>query len=41
MTETSKTILDRFQVRKSRKQKAQFRDWLCGELNAAGYTPTV
>ena len=41
MTETSKTILAEFQVRKSKKQKAAFRDWLCGELTAAGYTPTV
>ena len=41
MTETSKTILAEFQVRKSRKQKAAFRDWLCGELTAAGYAPTV
>ena len=41
MTETSKTILDRFQVRKSRKQKAEFRDWLCQELTKAGYTLTV
>ena len=29
------------QVRKSRKQKAAFRAWLCGELEAAGYAPTV
>ena len=41
MTETSKTILDKFQVRKSRKQKAEFRDWLCQELTKAGYTPKV
>ena len=41
MTETSKTILAEFQVRKSKKQKAAFRDWLCGELTAAGYAPTV
>ena len=41
MTEMSKTILAEFQVRKSKKQKAAFRDWLCGELTAAGYTPTV
>ena len=41
MTETSKTILSEFQVRKSKKQKAAFRDWLCGELTAAGYAPTV
>lgn len=41
MTEISKTILDEFQVRKSKRQKAAFRDWLCGELTAAGYVPTV
>ena len=28
-------------MRKSRKQKAAFRAWLCGELEAAGYAPTV
>ena len=41
MTETSKTILAEFKVRKTKKQKAAFRDWLCGELTAAGYAPTV
>ena len=41
MTETSKTILAEYQVRKSRKQKAAFRDWLCGQLEQAGYTPAV
>ena len=41
MTETSKTILADFQVRKSKKQKAAFRDWLCRELTAAGYATTV
>ena len=41
MTETSKTILTEFQVRKSKTQKAAFRDWLCRELTAAGYAATV
>ena len=41
MTEMSKTILAEFQVRKSKKQKAAFRDWLCRELTTAGYAPTV
>lgn len=41
MTEQSKKILDEMQVRKSRKQKAAFRAWLCGELEAAGYSPAV
>ena len=41
MTEVSKAILSEFQVRKSKKQKAAFRDRLCQELTAAGYAPTV
>lgn len=39
MTEQSKKVLDGMQVRKSKKQKASFRAWLCGELEAAGYAP--
>ncbi len=41
MTEASKTILGQYQVRKSKREKANFRVWLCGELRAAGYAPTV
>ena len=41
MTETSKSLLAEFQVRKSKKQKAAFRDWLCRQLEQAGYTPAV
>ena len=41
MTPQSQTILAEMQVRKSRKQKAAFRAWLCGELEAAGYAPAV
>ena len=41
MTEQSNKIMAEMQVRKSRKQKADFRAWLCGELEAAGYAPTV
>ncbi len=41
MTEQSNKILDEMQVRKSRRQKAKFRAWLCGELEAAGYSPKV
>lgn len=41
MTEQSQKVLDEMQVRKSRKQKEAFRAWLCGELEAAGYAPTV
>lgn len=41
MTTQSQKILSEMQVRKSRKQKAAFRAWLCGELEAAGYSPAV
>lgn len=41
MTPQSRKIMADFQVRKSRKQKAAFRAWLCGELEAAGYAPAV
>lgn len=41
MTTQSKRVLAEMQVRKTKKQKADFRRWLCGELEAAGYAPTV
>lgn len=41
MTPQAQTILSEMQVRKSRKQKAAFRAWLCGQLEAAGYAPKV
>ena len=41
MTEQSRKILAELQVRKSKKQKAAFRAWLRGELEAAGYAPAV
>ena len=41
MTAQSQKIMDKFQVRKSKRQKAAFRDWLCGELRQAGYAPVV
>ena len=41
MTLQAQKILAGLQVRKSRRQKAAFRAWLCGELEAAGYTPAV
>ncbi len=41
MTEQSQTVLERYQVRKTEKQKAAFRTWLCGELTKAGYEPRV
>lgn len=34
-------LLDRFPVRKSKKQKAEFRNWLTGVLTDAGYAPAV
>lgn len=39
MTEQSKDLLTRFPVRKSKAQKAAFRDWLGHTLEAAGYAP--
>lgn len=41
MTEQSNKIMAGMQVRKSKKQKEAFRSWLCGELETAGYAPTV
>lgn len=41
LTEQSRKVFDDFQVRKSRKQKEAFRDWLCMELEKAGYTPGI
>lgn len=41
MTDVSQTLLTDFQIRKSKKQKAAFRSWLCGELKKAGYDPVV
>ena len=41
MTEQSNQIMAEMQVRKSKKQKENFRAWLCRELEAAGYAPTV
>lgn len=41
MNEQSKKIMNEMQVRKSKRQKADFRAWLCGQLEAAGYAPTV
>lgn len=41
MTEQSHKIMEDFQVRKSKKQKEDFRNWLCEELKKAGYAPKV
>ena len=37
MTSTTQTILDRFQVRKSKKQKSAFIEWLEPVIRASGY----
>lgn len=37
MTELSRTILETYQIRKSAKQKAAFRAFLCDHLRAMGY----
>ena len=39
MTEISRKILGSFQIRKSKRQKVEFRSWLSGELTRAGYAP--
>lgn len=41
MTQTTKTIFERFEVRKSKKQKTAFIEWLTGQATAAGYEVTV
>ena len=41
MTDVSRKIFEAYHVRKSKKQKAAFRDYLCGELEKAGYSPKV
>ena len=41
MTEASGKILESFQIRKSKQQKAEFRAWLSEELRKAGYAPKV
>lgn len=41
MTNQSQTILETYQIRKSRKQKEAFRAWLCDELEKAGYAPRI
>lgn len=39
MTDLSRTILETYQIRKTKRQKADFRQWLCGELTRLGYAP--
>lgn len=41
MTETTKTIFDKYEVRKTRKQKAMFRDYAVETAQNMGYTATV
>lgn len=41
MTPLTQKILTDYQVRKTKKQKQDFRDWLCGELKKLGYTPNI
>lgn len=41
MTNTAREVLQRWEIRKSKKQKEDFRAWLCQQLKEAGYTPQV
>lgn len=41
MTNQSQTVLENYQVRKSKQQKEAFRTWLCRELERAGYAPKI
>lgn len=41
MTNASREVMDRFQIRKSNRQKEAFRQWLCEQLTQAGYAPAV
>lgn len=37
MTDTAREVLQRWEIRKSKKQKEDFRAWLCEQLAVAGY----
>ena len=37
----SRTVLERFPVRKTERQKERFRDWLCGELEGFRFGPRL
>lgn len=41
MTPLSQIIFNDYQIRKTKKQKAAFRGWLCEELTKLGYAPQV
>ncbi len=41
MTNLTREVLERFEVRKSKKEKGAFRAWLCEELEKLGYEAKV
>ena len=41
MTNTAREVLQRWEIRKSKKEKEAFRQWLCQQLREAGYAPQV
>lgn len=41
ISEQSKTILENYQIRKTKTQKESFRTWLCETLEREGYIPVV
>lgn len=41
MTNTAREVLQRWEIRKSKKEKEMFREWLCQQLKEAGYEPQV
>lgn len=41
MTNTAREVLQRWEIRKNKKQKEDFRAWLCQQLREAGYDPQV
>ncbi len=41
LTDATRLLLERYEVRKTKRQKADFRRWLCGVLDKAGYEPKV
>ncbi len=41
MTDTAREVLQRWEIRKSKKQKEAFRTWLCQQLTEVGYAPQV
>lgn len=41
MTEQSRELIEKYEIRKTKQQKAAFRAWLCRTLEEAGYHPVV